>query len=131
MRDVTTETWGQNELFELLALMVMGTCVWIVGARFGVFETVSRYAITHDLIDLVMLSSCMGIGVFAATIRKSILLRRAIIARMAAEALAEWMKELLGFRITHGPLFRRILNDRIVEPLKDAAVLPGSLSGMV
>ena len=40
----------------------------------------------------------------------------------AAEALTEWMKELLGFRITHGPLFRRILNDRIVEPLKDAAV---------
>ena len=40
----------------------------------------------------------------------------------AAEALAEWMQVLLEFRITHGPLFRRILNDRIVEPLKDAAV---------
>jgi integrase len=32
------------------------------------------------------------------------------------------MKELLGFRITHGPIFRRILNDRIVEPIKDGAV---------
>jgi integrase len=40
----------------------------------------------------------------------------------AAEALEIWMKELLGFRITHGPIFRRILNDRIVEPLKDGAV---------
>jgi len=40
----------------------------------------------------------------------------------AAEALEAWMKELLGFRITHGPIFRRILNDRIVEPLKDGAV---------
>jgi integrase len=40
----------------------------------------------------------------------------------AAEALAVWMKALLEFRITHGPIFRRILNDRIVEPLKDAAV---------
>ena len=89
MRDVTTETWGQNELFELLALMVMGTCVWIVGARFGAFETAWRYAINHDLIDLLMFSSCMGIGAFAATIRKSILLRRAIVARIAAEALAE------------------------------------------
>jgi hypothetical protein len=28
----------------------------------------------------------------------------------------------LEFRITHGPIFRRILNDRIVEPLKDGAV---------
>jgi len=33
-----------------------------------------------------------------------------------------WMQALLEFRITHGPLFRRILNDRIVEPLKDTAV---------
>jgi integrase len=40
----------------------------------------------------------------------------------AAEALEIWMKEMLGFRITHGPIFRRILNDRIVEPLKDGAV---------
>jgi integrase len=40
----------------------------------------------------------------------------------AAAALAVWMQALLEFRITHGPLFRRILNDRIVEPLKDAAV---------
>ena len=31
-------TWGQGELYELLALMVMGTCVWIIGARFGVFD---------------------------------------------------------------------------------------------
>ena len=40
----------------------------------------------------------------------------------AAEALEAWMQELLQFRITHGPLFRRILNERIGEPLKDAAV---------
>jgi integrase len=40
----------------------------------------------------------------------------------AAEALAVWMHALLEFRITHGPLFCRILNERIAEPLKDAAV---------
>jgi integrase len=40
----------------------------------------------------------------------------------AAEALQAWMQSLLEFRITHGPIFRRILNERIVEPLKDAAV---------
>jgi integrase len=40
----------------------------------------------------------------------------------AAETLETWMKALLEFRITHGPIFRRILNDRIVEPLKDGAV---------
>ncbi len=40
----------------------------------------------------------------------------------AAEALETWMTALLEFRITHGPIFRRILNDRIAEPLKDGAV---------
>jgi integrase len=40
----------------------------------------------------------------------------------AAVALEAWMQQLLRFRITHGPLFRRILNDRIVEPLKPGAV---------
>lgn len=40
----------------------------------------------------------------------------------AAEALHAWIEDLLRFRITEGPLFRRILNDRIVEPLKPAAV---------
>jgi integrase len=40
----------------------------------------------------------------------------------AAEALETWIKALLDFRITNGPIFRRILNDRIGEPLKDGAV---------
>jgi integrase len=40
----------------------------------------------------------------------------------AAKALEAWMEALLEFRITHGPIFRRILNDRIAEPLKDGAV---------
>ena len=39
----------------------------------------------------------------------------------AAAALEAWMKALLEFRITHGPIFRSILNDRIAEPLRDGA----------
>ena len=39
--------------------------------------------------NLVMLCGCMGLGVVAATIRKSFLLRKAIAARIAAEALAD------------------------------------------
>jgi integrase len=39
-----------------------------------------------------------------------------------AEALEAWLKVLLEYRITHGSIFRRILHDRILEPLKDQAV---------
>jgi diguanylate cyclase (GGDEF)-like protein len=89
MSKATTKSWGKSELYEVLALMVMGTCVWYIGVEFGVFENVARYSIEHHLMNLVMLSSCMGMGVVAATVRKSVLLRRAIKARIAAEALAE------------------------------------------
>jgi len=39
-----------------------------------------------------------------------------------AEALEAWLKVLLEYRITQGPIFRRILHDRILEPIKDQAV---------
>ena len=89
MRDATTETWGQNELFEVLALMTMGACVWFIGGKFGVFDAVAGYALKNHLIDVLTLSTCMMVGVFAASMRKSIMLRKAIAARIAAEALAE------------------------------------------
>jgi integrase len=40
----------------------------------------------------------------------------------AADALRIWIQVLLDYRITRGPLFRRIQHDRIAEPLKDRAV---------
>jgi integrase len=41
---------------------------------------------------------------------------------VAARALEIWIKELLGYRITHGPIFRRIHNNRVSDPLKDGSV---------
>ncbi len=82
-------TWGQGELYELLVLMVVGACVWFIGVGLGIFDGVSRYVMQHNLMNLVMLTGCLGVGAVVATIRKSILLRKAIAARMAAEAFAE------------------------------------------
>lgn len=77
-------SWARGELYELLCLMMIGYCLWFVGTRFGVFDHVLLFALNHDLSDLVMLSGCMGLGVFVAAIRKSFLLRKAI--RQRAEA---------------------------------------------
>jgi integrase len=41
---------------------------------------------------------------------------------IAAEALARWIGKLMEYRITEGPLFRRIQDERIHEPLRAAAV---------
>lgn len=40
----------------------------------------------------------------------------------AAEALEAWLKVLLEYRVTEGPIFRRVAHDRIYEPLRDGAV---------
>ena len=82
-------TWGQGELYELLVLMVVGACIWFIGVGQGVFDWVSLYVMRHNLMNLVMLSGCLGVGAAVATVRKSILLRKAIVARMEAEAFAE------------------------------------------
>jgi integrase len=41
---------------------------------------------------------------------------------IAAKALARWISKLMEYRITEGPLFRRVQDDRIHEPLRAAAV---------
>jgi diguanylate cyclase (GGDEF)-like protein len=114
MGKLTTDTWGKNELYELLALMMIGTCAWFVGVDFGVFETVTRYAVEHNLMNLVVLSSCMGMGVVAATVRKSIMLRRAIRERVAAEALAE---ATARHDALTGLANRRLLHERLEAAL--------------
>ena len=40
----------------------------------------------------------------------------------AAAALEAWLNELFRAKITEGPIFRRIHNNRITEPLRDQAV---------
>jgi len=89
MKNVKSPGGRPQEGYELLAFMMMGTCFWFLGARLGLFDMVMRYATDHGLMNLVMLSGCMGMGAIAATVRKSVLLRKAIVARTQAEALAE------------------------------------------
>jgi diguanylate cyclase (GGDEF)-like protein len=65
--------------------MMIGACFWVVGTQFGFFNYVFLFATEHGLLDLVMLSGCMGMGVFVAAIRKSFLLRKAMMGRNDAE----------------------------------------------
>jgi diguanylate cyclase (GGDEF)-like protein len=111
-------SWEQGELFELLSLMVMGACLWIIGARLGVFQAISRFAIEHDLLNLVMLIGCMGLGAFAAAIRKSFMLRKAMEARIAAEAQAE---SIARHDALTGLANRRLFLETLAESLNSRA----------
>lgn len=89
MSDASIQGLEKSELFEPLALIALGVCAWVIGVDFGAFEYATAYAVEHHLMNLIMLTACMGFGLVAATIRKSMLLRRAIAARTKAEAAAE------------------------------------------
>ena len=108
-------SWEQGELFELLSLMVMGASLWIIGDRLGVFESISHLAIAHGFLNLVMLSACMGLGVFVAAIRKSFLLRAAMNARTAAEAQAE---SIARHDALTGLANRRLFHETFAQALK-------------
>ncbi|WP_375453603.1 putative bifunctional diguanylate cyclase/phosphodiesterase [uncultured Methylobacterium sp.] len=83
-------TWGEGELYEALCLLTTGACLWIIGAQFQVFSRLNAFIQAHDLSDPFMLLALMSLAVFAASLRKSLLLRSAIAERdaMTAEAAA-------------------------------------------
>ena len=89
MNSRKSEAHSSSELYELLALMTIGACCWFIGGALGILERLSRFADEHNLMSLVMLSGCVGLGAIAAMGRTSIQLRRAVAARMKAEAVAE------------------------------------------
>ncbi len=89
MTSMRQDTWKQGELYELLSLMMIGACLWLIGTQFGFFDYVAFFAIQHNLLNLVMLSGCMGVGLLIAAVRKSLMLRSAIMTLIEAERRAD------------------------------------------
>lgn len=82
-------SWGEGELRELLSLMMIGSCFWIIGTQLGMFAVILDATRTHNLQDLLMLALCLSVGLLVAMVRKSFKLRRAMQERDRAEAEAE------------------------------------------
>src|SRR5579883_307368 len=89
--DAKRDSWRTRELYEFLSLIVVGVCFWIIGDRLGLFAAASQFAVQRHLLNFVMLSVCMGGGVFVASVRKSLLLHKAMQARIEAETYAASM----------------------------------------
>jgi diguanylate cyclase (GGDEF)-like protein len=117
MATTRRHSWGTSEFYELLCLMMMGSCLWIVGGQLELFPLLGEFIFRHGLFDLVLLGFCMSAGVFAAAIRKSLQLRREMLARDAAENLAEAIAR-------HDPLTglanRRLFSEAVTAKLNRA-----------
>jgi diguanylate cyclase (GGDEF)-like protein len=117
MASMRHDTWRQGELYEMLSLMMIGASLWLIGTQFGVFDYVALFAIQHNLLNLVMLSGCMGVGLFVAEVRKSFMLRKAIMTLIEAERQADSIARhdaLTGLanRRFFLELFKELLNSR-------------------
>lgn len=103
-----------RKLFDLLATMTIGASCWFIGVNFGLFDALACVILAHGLLNLLLLCCCVGIsGVFAIG-RTSLELRRAVAARIAAEAVAE---QLARQDPLTGLGNRRFFNERATEML--------------
>ena len=82
-------SWGEGELYEALCLLMTGACLWIIGAQFHAFEALNGFVAENGLSDQFMLAALMGLAMFLASLRKSLLLRAALRERDAAARHAE------------------------------------------
>ncbi|GEP08765.1 putative bifunctional diguanylate cyclase/phosphodiesterase [Methylobacterium gnaphalii] len=80
--------WGGSEFYDLLCLMMIGACGWMVGVQLGAFRALDAIMIDHGLSELVMLGCFVGLGAFVASLHKSLRLRRAMLERDRAEEQA-------------------------------------------
>ncbi|GJE71248.1 putative bifunctional diguanylate cyclase/phosphodiesterase [Methylorubrum podarium] len=89
MACVRRTSWGQGELYETLCLLMIGTGCFLIGSQLGAFEIATAFILRHGLLDLVMQAGFMGIALFGAAVRKSLILRRTMRERDAATKQAE------------------------------------------
>ncbi|TXM84099.1 GGDEF-domain containing protein, partial [Methylobacterium sp. WL122] len=82
-------SWGEGELYEALCLLMICGCLWIIGIQFQVFSSLNAFIHANDLSNAFMLVALMGLAVFAASLRKSLLLRVAMRERDITAAEAE------------------------------------------
>ena len=79
----------KGDLYELLCLLLVGTCIWSIGQQLGLFPLIAALVGQYDLINLVLLGCCMSVAFCVAALLKSKRLRHAIEARELAKLDAE------------------------------------------
>lgn len=116
MGDAKSASWAEGELREVLCLMMIGACVWIAGTQLGIFKVLVELSADNRLSDLVMLMICMSFGLLAAAVRKSLKLRKVMLARDGAQARAESVARhdaMTG--LANRRLFRETLDERLAK----------------
>jgi diguanylate cyclase (GGDEF)-like protein len=80
--------WQKGELYELLCLLAIGECLWIIGENLRLFPLLGNFMAEQQLTSLFFLGFLMSFFLALGSARKSLRLRREMSARAEAEARA-------------------------------------------
>jgi diguanylate cyclase (GGDEF)-like protein len=115
---VTNNRWKKGELYELLCLLAIGQCLWLIGETSGLSSSTAAWAQERGLSSIVSLGFFMSFFLAIGSFRKSLQLRHEMGARAEAEAEAH--------SIARQDALTGLPNRRSLIELIEAAVMEGS-----
>jgi diguanylate cyclase (GGDEF)-like protein len=114
MKPVSGTGWHKGEFYEVLCLVVVGQCLWLIGEQLGAFEALTAFSAEKGLTSFIYLGFTMSFFLAIGSVRKSVQLRREMKARATAEQKAHRLARIDALT---GLANRR----RLVEALESAA----------
>jgi diguanylate cyclase (GGDEF)-like protein len=109
--------WKKGELYELLLLLGIGQCLWLIGEHLELSSFIALQAHERGLSSIVSLGFFMSFFLAIGSLRKSVQLRREMAGRAEAEASAHTMAR-------HDALTGLPNRRRLIEAIDQAAEGP-------
>src|SRR5688572_24311779 len=88
MKPVSGTGWHKGEFYEVLCLVVVGQCLWLIGEQLGAFEALTAFSAEKGFTSFIYLGFTMSFFLAIGSVRKSVQLRREMKARATAEQKA-------------------------------------------
>ena len=79
----------KSELYEVLCLLGIATCIWLIGDTLGLFPMLQQISLERGFSGAVFLGFFMSFALLVASMLKSLRLRQEMAARRSAESTAQ------------------------------------------
>lgn len=114
MSDAATENWRKGEFYEILCICVIGVSIWTAGVQLSLFKYANNFIAHYHLSNFALLIVFMSLALVFGAMRKSLHLRREMVARARAESEARALAR-------HDPLTGLPNRRLLVEAIDKAA----------